>query len=393
MALDGRLVYIFDTTLRDGIQAPRNIIPDDQKIDIAKSIDKTGVAYIEVGFPASSPEEFNFVSSVVEHISKAKPVGFSRSLASDIDCVADSMGVDSIQLQLLFVGSELHSKHKRGWANTDNVFKEISEATGYARSLGFTDISAGLEDSSRASEAFLLDVAHHSVSCGCSTIVLADTVGCLIPSEAYKSVKLLRNSFPEDVKISAHFHNDMGLACGNAVAAIEAGADIIQTTFCGIGERTGNVPIEEILSVIYYKFHHMLEEQDICMKNIVDVCFRVIRAIKGELWRHKPILGENAFSTAAGVHASGVLRDPITYEYVEPHIFGRERNVLLSRMSGRANIKYILDKKNVAYDPGLLDTLYKSLLKQKNPIEFNDEDKFQWLFQQCREVEAKNEKR
>jgi 2-isopropylmalate synthase len=375
-----RQIDIFDTTLRDGEQAPGNSMAPEVKMELFRLIATTGVSYVEAGFPSASPQDFETVAAIAASDRDVAVTAFARATRSDIDEAMAALGsADRTQLQLLLTGSEIHARHKRRMTVSE-IMKETREAVVYARSLGATDLAIGLEDASRGGEEYLCRLVRLAVECGGTTIVLADTVGQAVPSDIRDLVAKVRSWVGPDIKVSLHCHNDLGLALANALAGIAAGADVVQTTFCGIGERTGNTAVEELATVLRYKAAEYGATTGVDLRRTRETCDRVLAALNLKPWKHKPIIGRCAFSTAAGVHASGLEHAPITYEYVQPELFGRKREVVLNRASGRANLRMRLSELGLECSPEHLDKLYSSFANDPNPQRFNEEGSLRELY-------------
>jgi 2-isopropylmalate synthase len=383
-----RAVDIFDTTLRDGEQAPGNEMTPETKVALFEAIDTTGVDFIEGGFPAASPVDREVMHEVARSNRHARVCAFARAVVQDIDTALEALdGQPNTQLQLLLTGSEIHAKHKRRMS-TAEILDETRKAVEYARSCGVEDISLGLEDSSRGSYEFLRQVVETGVEAGGTTAVIADTVGQATPSHMSSLISAVRAWVGDDVRISVHCHNDMGLALANSLAAVKVGADVVQTTFGGIGERTGNTATEEIATVLHYKADEFGAGSRLDLRRVREICEVVLGSLGLTPWKHKPVTGRYAFSTAAGVHVSGLLNDPVTYEYVEPELFGRRREMLLNRLSGRANLRQKLTDYGLTFDDELVDRMYRAFLADPNRSRFNAPDEFLALYRSARADEA-----
>jgi 2-isopropylmalate synthase len=247
-----RTVTIFDTTLRDGEQAPGNGMSAAEKRDMAMRLEALGVDVIEVGFPASSVNEFLAAQMVRQALTSATIATFSRCNEADIVRAVEAAGVTRHQVQLLATASDLHLTHKRGISRLD-CFREVASAVRFAASLGVTNISVGLEDASRGTHGLLHALVECCVESGATTVVMADTSGCQLPAEYGDLVAAARSWVPDNVTLSVHCHDDMGLALANALAGIQAGADQVQTTLGGVGERSGNTALEELAAALTYK--------------------------------------------------------------------------------------------------------------------------------------------
>lgn len=353
-----RRVSVFDTTLRDGEQAPGNAMEPEQKLEVALRVEELGVDLIETGFPASSPSEFIATRLISQHLTSARFVTFCRAVRRDIEVAVDAGGVANHQIQIMATGSDLHLEHKRGITRRMAV-DEVVEAVEFARSLGLTDVSIPIEDASRGEPELLHEITVSAMQAGATTFVLGDTSGCLLPSEYGDLVAMFRRWAPPPITISTHCHDDFGLATANAVAGVRAGANEVQVTLGGIGERAGNTPLEEFVALATYKREQLGFYTDVNTE-LMYAAYGVLReAIQLEEPRNKAIFGAYAFGTAAGVHQQGMLTNPATYEYVEPARFGRERSILISRHSGRVVLRHLLDQLAVQVDDAKLSELYE----------------------------------
>jgi 2-isopropylmalate synthase len=251
----------------------------------------------------------------------------------------------------------VHLEHKRGIGRAE-AQAEVIDAIRYAKSLGAKHITLGVEDSTRGSDALLRPLCEESIVAGCDVIGLADTTGCLVPSEYGDLVARVRSWVGPEVVIATHCHEDLGLSLANALAGIQAGADEVQATLAGIGERAGNTPLEELIAVLTYKSEVIGARTSATSEGLYAAYQVLAGAIGLAQPRNKAIFGVNAFATQAGIHQAGMLRAPITYEYIEPHRFGRERSMLVGRHSGRAVLRYVFDQLAVPVDEELVGLVY-----------------------------------
>jgi 2-isopropylmalate synthase len=354
-----RRVSVFDTTLRDGEQAPGNAMSPEQKLKIALRIEELGVDLIETGFPASSPSEFTATRLISQHLTSARFVTFCRAVRRDVETAVEAGGVANHQVQIMATGSDLHLEHKRGITRRQAI-DEVVEAVEFARALGLTDVSIPIEDASRGDVGLLREITVSAIHAGATSFVLGDTSGCLLPAEYGALVAMFRQWAPPPITISTHCHDDFGLATANAVAGVQAGANEVQVTLGGIGERAGNTPLEEFVALAAYKRDQLGFYTDVNTE-LMYAAYSVLRgAIDLAEPRNKAIFGTYAFGTAAGVHQQGMLTNPATYEYVEASRFGRERSILISRHSGRVVLRHLLEQLEVQVDDTKLSELYEA---------------------------------
>jgi 2-isopropylmalate synthase len=365
--LNSRPLAIFDTSLRDGEQAPGNAMSIQQKVSIARDLEALGVNTIEAGFPAASDDDLAAVQTIAEEVRGCKICAFARATHSDIECAARALeNAGSAQIEILGAASDIHLRFKRQ-ISREQAIDEIGAAVEFARRVGFEDICVAPEDASRADPEFLGLMCQVSAEAGATSIVIPDTVGCLLPSRVPALIDTIRRHVPADFRLSMHAHDDLGLAAANTLAAIEAGVDEIQVTLCGIGERSGNCALEEIVAALVAFPEHFGRTITVDPGRLYAVCRRLIEQIKAPIARAKAIVGENAFATAAGLHQAGIIRNPTTYEFMEPGTFGAERRMVMSRHSGRHALVAKLERFDVPTTPALVEHIYKVLTASNEP--------------------------
>lgn len=359
-----RRVAVFDTTLRDGEQAPGNGMGAEDKLELGLHIESLGVDTIETGFPASSPSDFKATQLLSQALTSARFATFVRASAADVDAAVEAGGVRNHQVQVLATGSDLHLTHKRGITRADGI-REVRETLAYAQKLGVTDLKVAIEDATRGAPDLLEELVGEVVAAGANTIGIGDTCGCLLPDEYADLVARVREWAPRPITLATHCHNDLGLAAANALAGLRAGADEVECTLAGIGERAGNTSLEEIVAMLVYK------GQDIGLHTTVrpELMYAAYQDLAGVIGmstpRNKAIFGDNAFATQAGIHQAGMLRKPETYEYLEPERFGRSRELLVGRHSGRAIVRHLLEQLGVEPTDGLVGSLYEELISTR----------------------------
>lgn len=367
-------IGIFDTTLRDGEQAPGySSMTTDQKVEIASASERLGVNIIEAGFPAASQKDFEATQEICQVLTRAIPCGFARTLATDIDACAQSMSsVANPRIQLASIGSDIHIKYKRS-ITRQQVIQEAAEAIDHAKCVGFKDITLLLEDATRSDSLFIEQLISVGIEHGITGIVLPDTVGYCLPGEYYALVKHIRDFVGDDMKIAAHCHNDLGLAVANSIAGIEAGANEIQATLCGIGERAGNASIEEIVAILCNKGEYLQCTHDIVQHRLYETCSLVANYLNFAIPLHKPIIGRNAFATEAGMHQQGIMKYRFTYEFMRAADFGAESSMIIGRHSGRNILRQKLTASGIkAVDSTVLDRLYTVIMSDDEVEKFND---------------------
>ena len=376
-----RKITIFDTTLRDGEQSPGASMTVDQKIEMAEALDRLGVDRIEAGFPVSSPVQFDAVKRIGAAVKKATVVGLARCKQIDIDAVRDSLADCPNRMIHVFIAtSPLHMKHKLRMSE-EEVLASITEHVTYAREQGFNLIEFSPEDASRSEWEFMVKALKTAVAAGANTLNIPDTVGYAMPEEYGARMAKLKKEIPElgeSVLLSAHCHNDLGLAVANSLAAVSAGADQVEVTLNGIGERAGNAALEELVMGLRVRNDLWQVETGIRTEYLYPTS-KLLQNITGLVTpRNKPIFGDNVFSHESGIHQHGVLKHRETYEIMDPAHIGRSReSLVMGRHSGKAALKEKLEQYNIVLDDTQMDGLYKKFIavadKKK---EVYDEDLF-----------------
>ena len=327
-------IIIYDSTLRDGEQMPGVHFTPDQKVAIATKLAEIGVPQIEAGFPAVSDEEKRTVKKIAGLGLSSEVICLARTLQADIDAAA-ACDVDMV---LLFIAtSDLHLEYKLDMTR-DEVIKRVQNSLDYARALGLK-ASLSTEDSTRSDINFLLEVYKASEQAHAARLGITDTVGCAGPDAISYLVRKIRAA--TKTPLSAHLHNDFGLAAGNSIAALSNGAEAIATTVGGIGERAGNVPLEQFVMILKHLFK---KDLGIRTEEFTELTKMVYSYAKLEVPANQPFIGSNAFSHESGIHVDAVLNCPMTYEPVNPEEVGNRRRLILGKHSGTAIVKVRLEE-------------------------------------------------
>jgi 2-isopropylmalate synthase len=298
---------------------------------------------------------------------------FSRTTRRDVEVAVEAGGTANHEVQMVATGSRIHLEHKRGISREAAVL-EVTDTVAFARSLGVEHISVGIEDASRGDDDLLRTLTESAVEAGATCIILADTTGCHTPDEYGTLIGKIRAWAPAPIRVSTHCHNDFGLSLANALAGLHAGADEVQVTLGGVGERAGNTPLEELAALLAYKTDHLGMYTDIELPAMYSAYNALRAVIKLDEPRNKPIFGKYAFGTAAGIHQQGMLSNPETYEFVEPARFGRQRSMLIARHSGRAVLRHLLGQLGVEADAELLNELYRVHIAERVGSDCEDLD-------------------
>lgn len=331
-------VTIYDSTLRDGEQMPGVHFTADQKISIAMKLDEVGVHQIEAGFPAVSDEERRTVKKIAKLGLDADVICLARTVNSDIDAAADC----DVDMVLLFIAtSEIHLNYKLRMTR-EEVLKRVVNSLDYAHALGLK-ASLSTEDSTRSDLGFLLEVYRESEKSHAARLGITDTLGCAGPAAISYLVKKVRDA--TKTPLSAHLHNDFGLAVANSIAALSSGAEAITTTVGGIGERSGNVPLEQFVMALKHLYK---KDIGINTAELTELCKMVFSYARQPMPANQPWVGANAFSHESGIHVAAVLNCPMTYECVDPEEVGNKRRLVFGKHSGTALVKNRLDQWKVS---------------------------------------------
>lgn len=330
-------IQIFDTTLRDGEQTPGVNFSFDERLSIAKQLEKWGVDVIEAGFPASSTGSFKSVEAISKALTTTAVCGLARCKKSDIDAVYEATKCAAKPRVHVFIAtSPIHLEHKLKMTQ-EEVLESIKEHVSYAKSL-FDVVQFSPEDASRTDQSFLIKSVQTAVDAGATIINIPDTVGYSYPSEYGAIFKSLITNVKSEKEIiySAHCHDDLGMAVANSLAAIENGAKRIEGTVNGIGERAGNTALEEIALALYVRKDHYGSETKLKLEQTKLTSDLISRYAGIRVPRNKAIVGQNAFSHESGIHQDGVLKNPETYEIMTPQLVGISKNELpLGKLSGK----------------------------------------------------------
>ena len=330
-------IHIFDTTLRDGEQAPGCSMTLREKLRIAKALSELNVDIIEAGFPAASPGDFDSVKTIAERNFGPIICGLARCNPEDIQKDYDAVkGADKHRIHVFVATSAIHREHKLKMAK-EEIIKSAVGAITMAREL-VDDVEFSPEDASRTELSYLAEVVSAAIEAGATTVNIPDTVGYTVPAEFDRLFRYLKDHVAriDEITLSVHCHNDLGMAVANSLAAVGAGARQIECTINGIGERAGNCSLEEAVMAIKTRAEFFELETGIDTTRLYPTS-RLVSNITGmHLPRNKAIVGENAFAHEAGIHQHGMLQHASTYEIMRPEDVGiAKSNLVLGKHSGR----------------------------------------------------------
>lgn len=354
-------VLIFDTTLRDGEQAPGASMNKEEKLEIAFALERLGVDVIEAGFPVISKGDFDSVKSIAEVIKKSTICGLARSIKKDIDAAAEAIKpAKSGRIHVFLATSKIHMQHKFK-KTEEEILKMAVDAVKYARNK-CDNIEFSPEDASRSEKQFLYRILEAVIQAGATTVNIPDTVGYATPAEYGQLMEDIKHNVSNIDKavISAHCHDDLGLAVANSISAVEHGARQVECTINGVGERAGNTSMEEVVMALKTRHDFYNIGTTIKTKEIMRISRMVSRATGFNVPPNKAIVGANAFRHESGIHQDGVLKNPSTYEIMKPEDVGVTMdNLVLGKHSGRHAFNERLKKLGIKLSTQELDKAFE----------------------------------
>jgi len=339
--MDNYRIQINDTTLRDGEQAAGIAFNLEEKVAIATFLDSIGVQELEVGIPAMGQEEAESIRAIAQLGLNAKLLGWNRANTADIQASIDC-GLQRVHISVPVSEIQIAAKFHGQW---QVMLDRLREVIYFARDRGL-EVAVGGEDSSRADPSFLLDVAMFAQEWGAFRFRFCDTVGVLDPLMTFNRVRQL--VFHLSIPVEMHTHNDLGLATANALAGLQAGALSVNTTVNGLGERAGNAALEEVVMALKRIYG---VQTGIDTKRLLELSRLVAKASNSPVPPWKAIVGENVFAHESGIHAHGILQNPVTYEPFAPEDVGWERRLVVGKHSGRHLVMSVLQEHGVMLTP------------------------------------------
>jgi len=370
-------IKIFDTTLRDGEQSPGCSMNIEEKISVAKQLEKLGVDVIEAGFAAASKGDFEAVKKVAESVENVTVTSLARALKKDINLAWEAVkGAKNPRIHTFIATSDIHMKYKLK-KSPEEVYRQAVEMVKYAKTL-CRDVEFSCEDATRTREDFLYEIIEGVIEAGATVINVPDTVGYTTPEEFYKIISGIKKNVKNigRVDISVHCHNDLGLAVANSLSAIKAGATQVECTVNGIGERAGNAALEELVMTVNTRKDIFEVETNIETTEIYRTSQLISKITGVNVQPNKAIVGKNAFAHESGIHQHGMLSHEKTYEIMSPESIGISKNKLvLGKHSGKhAFLSYL---KEIGYDLAdekvtLIFEKFKNLADKKKTVEKED---------------------
>jgi len=373
-------VYMVDETFREGIKAPTVFLTYVEKLKLAKMMDETGIAVINVGFPALSEDEKLSVKRIVnETFEKAKLTASSKATKASVDACLDA-GMKEINIEAAINGLNLQYRLK---STKPEALKRITESIEYARKHGLT-INFVLSDGSRTPLEEIIEIFEAAAAAGAGKLSIADTVGFLRPLSMRYLISHVRDGLSDAVKkklpLSVHCHNDFGLATANTLAAAEEGATYLHTTLIGFGERAGLAPFEEVVAALELLYNI---DTGVDMERIYRLAQLTEKSFALPIQFHKPVVGDTTFAHEVDEHVEGMLAHPLMFEPFPPEIVGRETSLFIGRNTGQNLIQKLLEKAEIKATPRQVDEIIRHV---RGPQESLDKGEAQMTFYQVKKL-------
>src|SRR6202790_4995053 len=369
-SMDRPRITIFDTTLRDGEQSPGCSMNVQEKLRLAQQLDRLGVDVIEAGFPIASDGDFEAVQSIAASLRRPIIAGLARACTGDVDRAWQALrGAAHPRIHIVLATSDIHLKYKLR-ITREKCLEQARESVAFAKSL-CDDVEFSPEDATRTDPEFLCQVLEAVVEAGATTLNIPDTVGYTVPSEFGELITTIRRRVKgiENVTISAHCHNDLGMAVANTMAAIAAGARQVECTINGIGERAGNASLEEIVMAMRVRHDRYPYETGIVGEHLFSASQMLSEITGVPVQPNKAITGRNAFAHEAGIHQDGMLKNPLTYEIMTPKSVGvPDSKLVLGKHSGRHALSIRCEQLGYQFDRRGLDDIYRRFVRLADKI-------------------------
>ncbi|WP_457680569.1 2-isopropylmalate synthase [Thermovibrio sp.] len=369
-------LYIFDTTLRDGEQTPGVNLTVDEKVQIAKQLERLGVDVIEAGFAVSSPADFEAVKRIAKEVKNSTVCSLARAVELDIKTAWEALKEGNrVRIHTFIATSDIHLKYKLKMSREEALRRAV-EAVRLIKGVseGRAEVEFSAEDAGRTDLKYLCEVIEAVIEAGAQVVNIPDTVGYALPDEWYEKILYIKESVPNISRaiISVHCHNDLGLATANSLMAVKAGARQVECTINGLGERAGNAALEEVVMAIKVRSDQFPVYTAIDTKQIYKTSQLVSRLTGVLISKTKPIVGDNAFAHESGIHQHGVLECPETYEIMKPSDIGlTESKIVLGKHSGRHAFKKKLEEMGITLSQEQFEEAFrkfKELASRKKEI-------------------------
>jgi 2-isopropylmalate synthase len=353
-------IVFFDTTLRDGEQSPGCTMHHDEKLRMAHQLRDLGVDILEAGFAIASEGDFDAVQTIAREVTGTRIASLARCKREDIDAAGRAIQpAKSNRIHIFLASSDLHLEYKLRISREqalDQTAESVKQALTYTE-----DVEFSTEDGTRTDPDFLVKMITVAVQAGATTINIPDTVGYTTPEEYSAIFRMVRERVPgiENVVLSTHCHDDLGMAVANSLAGIQAGARQVECTINGIGERAGNAALEEIAAAIMVRRDKFPYKNNIKMDQLYPTSKQLAECISFGAAPNKAIVGANAFAHESGIHQHGMLANPLTYEIMTPASVGAgSTNLVLGKHSGRRALSDRLEKLGYTLTREQLDEVY-----------------------------------
>ena len=357
-------IRIFDTTLRDGEQSPGCSMNVREKLRLAHQLDRLGVDVIEAGFPIASDGDFAAVQAIAAAVRRPIIAGLARASSADIERAWQALrDAKHPRIHVFLATSDIHLKYKLR-ISRQQCLDQAAEAVRLAKTF-CEDVEFSPEDATRSDREFLCDVLAAVVEAGATTLNIPDTVGYTTPAEFGELIQTIREKVcaSADVIISAHCHNDLGLAVANSLAAVAAGARQVECTINGIGERAGNASLEEIVMAMRVRPDRLAYETGVVTEHLYATSQMLSEITGVAVQPNKAIIGRNAFAHEAGIHQDGMLKNPLTYEIMTPQSVGvPDSTMVLGKHSGRHALGLRCEQLGFQFDRKQLDKIYRAFI-------------------------------
>ncbi len=386
MAAENR-IYIFDTTLRDGEQVPGCGLTKKEKVRLAQALEDLGVDIIEAGFPISSPGDFEAVKSVAEVIRNSSVCALSRAVEQDI--ITAARAIENAVRPRIHTGIGTSDQHVFTKLRTtrDRILEKAHFCVSTAKKY-VDDVEFYAEDAGRTDNAFLAEVIQEAVNAGATVVNIPDTTGYCLPNEYGQKIKYLVDNVKgiENVIISTHCHNDLGLSTANSVEAIQQGARQVECTINGIGERAGNTSLEEVVMIL--KKHNWLNySTGIQTEKLFAMSRLISETMNMPVQPNKAIVGANAFAHSSGIHQDGVIKNRDNYEIIDPAEVGvNKSSIILTARSGRAALNFRLGQLGIHLGRPELESAYEEFLSIADQVSVVEDEHLQKIVAKLQNV-------
>jgi 2-isopropylmalate synthase len=362
------VIRVFDTSLRDGEQAPGFSMTAGEKLRLARQLDALGVDVIEAGFPIASDGDFTGVRTIAHQVRRPVIAGLARAVPADVECAARALDVAARpRIHVFLATSDLHLRDKLRISRAECV-EQAARAVELARRY-VDDVEFSAEDATRSDPDFVVTVAEAMADAGASTINLPDTVGYALPGDITQLFGAVRDRVGERAVLSAHCHDDLGLAVANSLAAVQAGAQQVECTINGIGERAGNASLEEFVMALNVRRDRLPFVTSIRTTELCATSRLLSEVVSVPVPPNKAVVGANAFAHEAGIHQDGVLKNPLTYEIMRPEMVGAPgTRLILGKHSGTRGVDARCRALGFMLRPDALARVYQRLVATADEV-------------------------